>query len=129
MEEQVGQDRMDEMALWENPGHQVMVIQDYLVLKVTQVFLDLKDFLEKQVPRVMVYKAPRENKDLKEIRDLLAYQEFLDDQDLQEKHRDAVLKVRLVPLVQRVSQVHQGFQVSQGAMVLPESQDTQALKA
>lgn len=44
LEQQVGQDRMVPLALQETLDHQVLDMQDYLVLKVTLVLLDLKVF-------------------------------------------------------------------------------------
>ncbi|GLD58534.1 collagen alpha-4(IV) chain-like protein [Lates japonicus] len=103
--------------------------QDYLVPEVTLVFLDPKGFQGLRVPQVLVFQALRGHLDLKEIRDILACQEFLDGQALQVKLRNAVMRTRLDHLVPRVSQVPQGFQVSQEEKVFQELQDMQAIKA
>lgn len=41
--QKVGQDLMAPLALLETLGHQVLGLQDHVVLKVTQVLLDRKD--------------------------------------------------------------------------------------
>lgn len=58
-------------------------IQDYLVPEVTLVFLDPKGFQGLRAPQVLVFQALWGHLDLKEIRDILAPQEFLDGQALQ----------------------------------------------
>ncbi|XP_068456104.1 collagen alpha-4(IV) chain-like [Clinocottus analis] len=65
---------------------------EYLVPKVTLVLLEQKGFQGLQAPQVLAFQALRGNLDLKVIRDFLAPQEFLDDQALQVKLRNAVLK-------------------------------------
>lgn len=58
-------------------------MQDYVVPKVTLVLLDPKGIQGLLAPQVLVSQGLRGYLDLKVIRDILAYQEFLDDKALQ----------------------------------------------
>lgn len=127
LEQQVCQDWMAPLVPQGTVEHQVLDMQDYVVPKVTLVLLDPKGIQGLLAPQVLVSQGLRGYLDLKVIRDILAYQEFLDDKALQVSH--AVMKMGLDYLVLRVNQVHQGFQVTQEEMVLWEIQDTQARKA
>lgn len=127
LEQQVRQDWMAPLVPQGTVEHQVLDMQDYVVPKVTLVLLDPKGIQGLLALQVLVSQGLRAYLDLKVIRDILAYQEFLDDKALQVSH--AVMKMGLDYLVLRVNQVHQGFQVTQEEMVLWEIQDTQARKA
>ncbi|KAK5919486.1 hypothetical protein CgunFtcFv8_023377 [Champsocephalus gunnari] len=119
---------MPPLALQGTLEHRVLDLKCYLVPKGTLVLLDPKGFTVLLVPPVLVFQALRGSMDLRVIREVMAPQEFLDDQALQVKMGYAVRIMRLDYRVLMVNQDHRallGFvdiqagRVSQAMFSLP----------
>ncbi|KAI9544803.1 hypothetical protein NQZ68_001681 [Dissostichus eleginoides] len=128
LEHQVDQEGMPPLALQGTLEHRVLDLQGYLVPKGTLVLLDPKGFKVLLAPPVLVFQALRGSMDLRVIREVMAPQEFLDDQALQVKMGYAVMIMRMDYRVLMVNQDHrallgfgdiQAVRVSQAMFSLP----------